>query len=137
VAGGPVQPIPPERQELFAEEESIGRIPIEQAFQHLADLEPRLLDVKRQAEAPTSAEHSQECGLSKPLRQQLHGLIGGGASAEHELLHGSLATSIVHQYLGQLTGSTRFGSPALAYFDTPTKHVVMTGSFGGPRSTKR
>lgn len=125
-----VQPIPPERQELFAEEEAIGRMPIEQAFQSLSELEPCLIDVKRRAEAGTRDADGDGCGLPECLRKELHGLVGGGASEHHELLRTSLATSIVHQYFLQLTGSTRLGSPSTAYFDSPTKHFVASFAFG-------
>ena len=109
-AGTAVQPIPPECQELFAEEEAIGRMPIEQAFQHLSGLEPRLIDVKRQAQAGTQDGEGGACGLPEHLRKELHGLVGGGASDDHELLRSALATSVVHQYLLQLAGNTRLAS---------------------------
>ncbi|HTZ63399.1 MAG TPA: hypothetical protein VMB51_04790 [Solirubrobacteraceae bacterium] len=125
-AGTAVQSIPPERQELFAEEEAIGRIPIEQAFERLAEIEPRLLGVKRLAEAGFSNEDTEACGLPKRVRQELHPLVGGGASEDHELLRTTLATSIVHQYLEQRTGNTRLGSPSTAYFDSPTKRFVAS-----------
>jgi hypothetical protein len=125
-----VQPIPPERQELFAEEEALGRMSIEQAFQRLAEMEPRLLDVQRQAQASSAGERDQECGLRKRLGQMLHGLVGGGASGDQELLRTTLATSIVYQYLEQLSGNTRLGSPRTAYFDSPIKHFISIHALG-------
>jgi len=122
----PVQPIPPERQALFAEEEAIGRMPIEQAFQRLAGLEPRLLDVRGEAEASSPDEDAEESGLLKRFDEMLRRLVGGGASRDHELLHTTLASSIVHQYLWQLTGETRFGSPSAAYFDGATRLRVAS-----------
>jgi hypothetical protein len=127
-----VASILPERAELFMQEESIGPVPIEHAFQRLAEIEPRLLDVKQEAHALDAGKDAQGCGLPKHLRQSLGGLVGGGASSDHELLHTSLATSIVYQYLEQLTGNTRLGSPSTAYFDSPTKHFVATGVWTSP-----
>jgi hypothetical protein len=128
-----VQPIAPERQVLFAEEESIGRIPIEQAFQRLAELQPRLLDVKRAAEIGDPGADAEERGLPKHLRQMLHGLVGAGSSGDHDLIRTNLATSIVHQYWEQLRGRPRAGDPQTAYFDSPTKQIVTSVAFGRNR----
>jgi hypothetical protein len=40
----------------------------------------------------------------------------------------------VHQYLEILAGNTRFGTPEIAYFDSPIKHFVATGVIGFKRS---
>jgi len=132
-AGTQVQPIPPERQELFAEEEAIGRMPIEQAFQRLAELEPRLIGVEHLAEGDGQDEDGDACGLPQRLRKELLGLVGGGADEHHELLRTTLATSIVNQYFLQLAGNARMGDPSVAYFDSPTKHFVASVSFGRPQ----
>lgn len=132
-AGTAVLPIPPERRELFAEEEAIGRMPIEQAFQRLAELEPRLIGVKHMAERGGQDEDGDACGLPQRLRKELLGLVGGAANEHHELLRTTLATSVVHQYFLQLGGNARMGNPSVAYFDSPTKHFVASVSFGRPR----
>jgi hypothetical protein len=122
-----VAPIPADRTELFRQEESIGKMPMEQAFQRLAEIEPGLLDLKSQVEAVEKNCDPGSCGLPKHIKEPLHRLVGGGASSDHELLHTSLATSIVHQYLEILTGNTRFGTPDISYFESPIKHFVATG----------
>lgn len=131
--GTAVQATPPERQALFAEEAALGRMPIEQAFARLAEMEPRLLEVQRQAQRGSPDGDPEESGLLKRLNEKLRGLVGGGASRHHELLRTNLASSIVHQYMWQLTGATQFGSPSTAYFDSPTKQFVASVAFGSAR----
>ncbi len=135
-AGTAVASVPPERAELFAQEESIGRVPIEQAFQRLAKIEPGLLNLKSQAETLEKNGDSRGCGLPKHIKEPLHRLVGGGARSDNDLLHTTLATSIVHQYLEILAGNTRFGTPDVAYFDSPIKHFVATGVIGFRRSKR-
>lgn len=129
-----VAPAPPERAALFAQEEEIGRMPMEQAFQRLAEIEPGLVDLKIRAETLEKNDYSKGCGLPKHIKQSLHRLVGGGARSDNDLLHTTLATSIVHQYLEILAGNTRFGTPDISYFDSPIKHFVFTGAIGFRRS---
>jgi hypothetical protein len=132
-----VAPSPPERADLFAQEEEIGRMPMEQAFERLAEIEPGLLDLKSQVEAVEKNGDLRSCGLPKQIKEPLHRLVGGGASSDHELLHTSLATSIVHQYLRQMAGDQRVGTPEVAYFDSPIKHFVATGVLFDFKRSKR
>ncbi len=76
-----VAPIPLERVDLFAQEEEIGRMPMEQAFGRLAEIEPGLLDLKSQVEAVEKNCDPGSCGLPKPMKEPLHRLVGGGASS--------------------------------------------------------
>jgi len=132
-----VAPIPPERVELFAQEEEIGRMQMERAFGRLAEIEPGLLDLKSQVKAVEQGGDPSGCGLPRQIREPLHRLVGGGASSDHELLHTSLATSIVHQYLEIQAGNTRFGTPDISYFESPIKHFVATGVLFDFRRSKR
>jgi hypothetical protein len=118
--------IPVERAALFAEEGEIGRMPMKQAFRRLAELEPRLLDLEHQTPSASQENQPGSCELPKHVREQLHQLVGGGTSNDHELLHTALASSIVHQYLQILAGNTRLGAPDVAYFDSPIKHFVSS-----------
>jgi hypothetical protein len=68
------------------------------------------------------------------INKELVQLIGGAARKEDELLHTSLASSIVHQYLRLLAGDSREGPATVAYFDHARKTVVMTRRIGGGRS---
>ncbi len=121
-----VAPAQAEHAELFAEEESIGRIPIEQAFGRLGEIEPALLDLPDRART-RRPEDDQDCGLPERVRRPLRRLVGAGAISDHPLLHTDLATSIVHQYLEQLAGNQFLGSPSTPYFESPIKHFVSTG----------
>jgi hypothetical protein len=128
-AGTAVAPISPERADRFAEEESIARMPIEQAFQRLAKMEPRLFDLQREAQiAKTDNEALKRPGLPKHIEQPLKWLVGAAATSDHELLHTSLATSVAHHYLELLYGNPRLGTPTTAYFDSPVKRVVLSGT---------
>lgn len=132
-----VAPTPPERAKLFAQEEEIGRMPMEQAFERLAEIEPGLLDLKSQIEAVETNGDRNDCGLPKHIREPLHRLVGGGASSNHELLHTTLATSIVHQYLRQLAGDKRVGTSEVSYFDSPIKHFTASSVLFDFRRSKR
>jgi hypothetical protein len=132
-----VAPTPLERADLFAQEEEIGRMPMEQAFERLAEIEPGLLYLKSQIEAVETNGDRSDCGLPKHIREPLHRLVGGGASSNHELLHTTLATSIVHQYLRQLAGDKRLGTPDVAYFDSPIKHFTASSVLFDFRRSKR
>jgi hypothetical protein len=135
-AGTAVASVPPERAALFAQEEEIGRMPMEQAFQRLAEIESGLLNLKSRAETLEKNGDPSGCGLPKHIKKPLHRLVGGGARSDNDLLHTTLATSIVHQYLEILAGNTRFGTPDVAYFDSPIKHFVVTGAIGFRRSKR-
>jgi hypothetical protein len=135
-----VAPIPPERAELFAQEEEIGRMPMEQAFARLAEIEPGLLDLKSQVSQVEAVEKNsdrRDCGLPKQIKEPLHRLVGGGARSDNDLLHTTLATSIVHQYLRQLAGDKRVGTPDTAYFDSPIKHFTASSVLFDFRRSKR
>ena len=128
-ADGPVQPIPPERAELFAREEALGHMPIREAFALLAQSEPRLADMERRAGA-RSRPPDAGCQLGEDISRPLHRLVGGGAEADDELLRTSLATSIVHQYL-RLLGDEDVGtSSKTPYWVLPKQIAVFTGTFG-------
>lgn len=140
VAGTPVEPTPPERRELFAEEEVLGRMPIEQAFEQLAELQPLLLEAKRQAQArDTNIEPSERAkgALSALHRSEADREIAGEASEDRELLNTTVANSIVNQYLQQLAGVPEMGTPSASYFDAPRLVVFRSARIRGPRSTKR
>ncbi len=122
-AGTVVQSIPPERQELFTEEEAIGRMPIEQAFQRLAEIEPRLLDVERQARG---AELEDRGSLPLDVDRRLRSLVGGAAERDDELLRSNLASSIAQHYLRVLAGDSRCGSPNMPFFENPRKTFSVT-----------
>jgi len=133
-AGTAVLPVPPERTDLFAAEEKLGRLALESAFDSLAELEPRLLEMRDQVRAPGPRGSDADCApVPAHIKQRLAELFGGGAADEPELLRTSLATSIVHQYLQLLAGDTRAGPADVAYFDHPRKTFVASHRLWGRR----
>lgn len=124
-AGSPVEPIPSERAGLFAREEALGRMPIEQAYATLAEIEPGLLDIERQAASYTGRQPDEQ-RLPKELRDALTDLVGGGAVREDTLLRGKLASSIAEHYLRALMGETRLGPTDMPFFENPVKTFSIT-----------
>jgi hypothetical protein len=122
-AGTAVQSIPPERRELFTAEEVIGTMPIEQAFQRLAEIEPRLLDIERMTRA---AEVDDKGSLPPDVDRRLRSLVGGAAERDDELLRSNLASSIAQHYLRVLVGDSRCGSPEMSFFENPRKTFSVT-----------
>jgi hypothetical protein len=126
-AGTAVAPIQPEHAELFAEEESIGRMPIERAFQRLAEIEPQLLELEQQARTARPSKHRGEGALDQ-IDQSLRRLA---RTSDHELLRTILAANIAGQYLYLLADDTLLGTPETAFFDNPN------GIFVPRRSERR
>jgi hypothetical protein len=60
-AGCAVQPIPAERADLFVAEAALGRQPLEEAFDRLAEAEPRLEDIRRQVSSKSAGAVRFEC----------------------------------------------------------------------------
>ena len=135
--GSIVAPMPAERADLFAQEQILGRTPMGQAFTRLAEIEPRLLESEQQTRTAAEAHDSDQCGLPKETRHRLAHLVGGGARSDHQLLHTTLATSIVHQYLQILAGNTHLGRDDITYFDSPIKHFVATHTLFDSRGQGR
>ena len=131
-----VEPTPAWRAKLFGEEEQLGRMPIEQAFQHLAGIEPRLLSVEHMARSP--GYQLEKHDLPEPMRRALTPLVGAGAENDNELLRSNLATSICHQYLLILLGEERLGPPETPYFSAPRQiHVASVVVGRGDRAGER
>ena len=128
-----VEPIAQGLAELFAEEEALGRLPMNLAFRRLADMEPALRDLEQQARSVSAGEDRLPQAITQPLRQ----LVGAGACTDHELLCTNLATSIAHQYLEMLAGNTRLGTADTPYFDSPRKQVIRSAMLVDRRHPKR
>jgi hypothetical protein len=132
-----VASMPAEQADLFTQEKTIGRTPMRQAFARLAETEPGLLEIEQQSRTSPEDHNSEQCGLPNETRQRLARLVGGGARSDHQLLHTTLATSIVHQYLQILAGNTHLGTPDIAYFDSPIKHYVSSHTLFGFKGRDR
>jgi hypothetical protein len=128
-----VQSTPPERAGLFAREEAIGRMPLQDAFALLAESEPRLLDLRQRAQLSATQDQSGGCALPEGIGKSLSHLVGGGAEVDDELLRSTLATSIAHQYLGFVSGDLRLGPAETPFWELPRKKFVASHVFGKRR----
>lgn len=131
-----VEPIPSRNTDLFAEEESLGRLPLEQAFQHLAGIEPDLLGLRSRAQTARTQE-GHERVLPKDLDQELKRLVGGAAQRENRLLRSDLASSIAQHYMRLLLGDAQYGPADMAFFENPRKTFSVTRVLLEPRRNNR
>lgn len=116
----PVVPMPQHLEQLFAQEEALGRMPLDRAFQHLAEMEPRLRDLEQQMSREI-ADPEHRSGLTRNVHAVLVSLVGVGADRDHTLLGTNLAASIARQYLEILGGTTILGNISTPYFDAPLR----------------
>jgi hypothetical protein len=128
-----VEPMPPWRASLFSEEQQLGSLPMDQAFQKLAQIEPRLLDIERRAKLP-DVRLEENHGLPKSINRDLHPLVGGGAERDNELLRSNLATSLVHQHLQALLDPSAIRVD-VSYWAAPRKVMIVSGTFRRPRES--
>jgi hypothetical protein len=129
VKGQPVLPIREERRELFGEEETLGRMPLADAFAVLAGCKPELRELAAEAAAsagsePTAVQAKQQSGERRRVSSMVLDEVDGGGG----VCGSGLARSIVAQYLQILEGSDD-SDPALAYFALPRKRVVLISRF--------
>jgi hypothetical protein len=122
----PVRPIEPALAGLFGEEEAIGRLPLQRAFDYLAELEPALRELERMPPDPplpplsppgsNGAFGGRRAKLNE-RRSLTSDLVGIRARSDRPLLRSDISASIVRQYL-----AFRDESPcelSRAYFDSP------------------
>lgn len=114
----PVAPMAQDLEQLFSQEEALGRMPLDQAFRYLAEMEPRLLNMEQQMiKELADTEHSP--GLTQSIHRALVDLVGVSAGRDRTLIGTNLAASIVRQYLEIRGGVTALGSINMPYFDAP------------------
>jgi hypothetical protein len=116
----PVAPVPQEMEQRFMREEALGRMPLDGAFQYLAEMEPRLRDVEQQMSRELAAL-GQCTGLTQSAHKALIDLVGVGVSRDDTLLSTNLAASIARQYLEIRGGITSLGNTRTSYFDAPLR----------------
>ena len=133
VAGLPVRPIDQAVAELFAREEHLGRQPLEQAFEELAALEPKLLDVRSRLTAARPPANQSTKQRSPQAIDALKGLVGVTSASPDPLLKTDLAHSIALQYLTVVTTGAPDGERTTPYFDAPRKASVRGGTLFGPQ----
>jgi hypothetical protein len=107
---GPVAPASSDHQELFAEEEALGRIPLSEAYARLAEQEPRLRVVEDEVRAG-------QLSTAKRLYDPLNGPLG--EESGERIFQSLLTRAIINKRLGLLAGTLE-GDEALSFFDQPT-----------------
>jgi hypothetical protein len=122
-----VPQMPRELAGLFVLEETLGRMPLKEAFHHLTELEPRLATLGREIENGQVQANRQGSGFPSKVSKELADLVGTGARGDDVVLHSSLAASLVRQYLEIKRGATSLGDVDTAYFDAPLKIRVRVG----------
>jgi hypothetical protein len=127
--GHAVEPVAAHNEELFDREEAIGRMPIRLAFQQLADKQPGLQDLARQAQTLSTGPEDGNGRLPNKITTGIREALDDGATTSLGPIGKDLAMSVVHSYLAMLTGNLPGGSPDTPYFDG-RKMVVMTGELG-------
>ena len=137
VAGLPVRPIDPAVSDLFAREERLGRVPVEQAFEELAALEPKLLEVRSRLTAAAAPVNGPTLWPSREASEALRGVVGVAATSADPLLQTDLAHSIALHYLSIITTGGPGGERATPYFDAPRKASVRGGTLFGGRQRPR
>jgi hypothetical protein len=107
--GGSVAPIQASDQGVFEQEALLGRLPMADAFQRLADAEPEL---RRWEELALAGKKAQPGDVSR--------LVGPSARNSDAVLQGDLALKIATIYLWDCRGG-RNGDPR-SYFDRAQHH---------------
>ena len=117
----PVRPIDPAMADQFAAERELGSLPLAEAFERLAEIEPGLRDLAIDA-SPRDRE----------FRKQRHELVGISARSGDPLLSSDLAASIVMLYVRARGGKDADLDVNKSYFESPKKLGVRSGTFFGP-----
>jgi hypothetical protein len=116
----PVKPIDPAMEDRFAAERELGSLPLGDAFERLARLEPGLREL------------AEDASLSDPdLTKHRVELVGIGARSKDPLLSSDLAASIVMQYVRARGGRSGEVDLSKSFFESPKKAGVRSGTFLG------
>jgi hypothetical protein len=121
-----VRPIDPDLAELFEEEARLGRMPLRDAFQQLAALEPGLSEFP-EAAPPIPKRFTFKMSRSAPTSPPK--LVGAEARSRNPILMSDISASIVRQYVAVSTGEVQ-GDLSESYFDRPAMGVFTASSLG-------
>ena len=117
----PVRPIDPAMADQFAAERELGSMPLDEAFERLAEMEPGLRELPREA-SPRDRE----------FMKQRSELVGIGARSGDPLMSSDLAASIVMLYTRARSRKDPDLDLTTSYFESPKKAGVRSGTFFGP-----
>jgi hypothetical protein len=117
----PVEAAPIASSELFAREEELGRLPLDEARAKLIALEPRLSSL-------WTANATRRTGDDVPGQiEHVNSLVGPGSENSDPLLRSQLALSVMHHVLATTDGDL-LDTRQVSYFSAPRKRVVRAGS---------
>ncbi len=139
--GSTVSPIDQTLASLFGQEEELGRLPLREAFNRLATMEPDLRylatwEMDRTVDTSHPRPYDQGTDRQSTDRQQSNHaaqqLVGVGARSEIPILRSDIAASIVRQYLEIDAGRMR-GDVGKPYFDAPRQVIYSDPVPGSPK----
>jgi hypothetical protein len=126
LSGLPVQPIAPPDRELFAQEESLGRQPMSDAFARLKLVSPGLGELEATVDQEISSLGQSDF---TSVRRRLAPLVGPAASDQLDsIARSQIALTIAAQYLAILGGDSRYGTQDTPYFAAPQKLYLRSGT---------
>jgi hypothetical protein len=101
VHGGPVRRIDPAMANLFAAEEQLGRLPLQEAFASLTRTEPRLAEVEHEFRARRSEFAPDDAfkQVIETISNRRESLVGFGARKQPWLLRSDITEAVVIRYL--------------------------------------
>jgi hypothetical protein len=113
VDGTAVRPIDSAVRRQFLEEAQLGRMSLNDAFEHLASLEPRLRRfVAQRLDGPPRKQ-----GWSRGSGDSELGLVGRFAQTSNDLLRTDLAWSVVREYVAARTYSDTIADDPTPFFE--------------------
>jgi hypothetical protein len=134
VEGRPVGAIAPASSDLLLRQKALGWKPIAEAYDDLAELEPRLIEFRVTVES-WGNEQSVQGGhgiYTYKIRRLVRGAVGPKSQHGDALVKSSFALDIVYRYLYALSGYTELGTLETRYFDAPN---MATGTLRDPRDS--
>ncbi len=134
VEGRPVGAIAPAYSDLLLRQKALGWKPIAEAYDDLAEFEPRLVEFRVTVESWAN-EHSVQGGhgiQTHKIRRLVRDVVGPKSKHRDSLVKSPFALDIVYRYLYALSGYTELGTLETCYFDAPN---MATGTFGVPRDS--
>jgi hypothetical protein len=120
LSGNAVQAMYSGQRRLFEEEEKLGRMPIEAAFEWLVRIVPELDEVRRTVRS--------QGGPIVPGFKEVDKLLGPNSHSSDDLARTRLATLVSMEYLRVLAGDIRRGDMSTPYFvsvERPMRTVLI------------
>lgn len=114
VSGSPVEPIDPEKESLFLEEEALGRLPLQEAFAKLAGLEPYLAELGERVRPEGSSKVMDQ--LEVAARVETFFRL---PNKKEPILRSRVAAGVACQYVEVVIGRIDRDAMDVPYFSDP------------------